>query len=42
MDSGVDPSIVKRSSVGENDPAVKTPDGKREARNRVVEILLAR
>jgi len=42
LDNGVDPSIVKRNALGENQPAVTTPDGAREARNRRVEILLSR
>ena len=42
LDNGVDPAIVKRDSLGETKPAVATADGKREARNRRVEILLQR
>lgn len=37
---GVSPTLIKTQALGEDNPLVKTRDGKREAGNRRVEILL--
>lgn len=42
MVEGVARSMIKRQSTGEKDPAVKTEDGKKEARNRRVTITFTR
>jgi outer membrane protein OmpA-like peptidoglycan-associated protein len=36
---GVDPVVVRAEGVGESEPAVPTPDGVPEARNRRAEIV---